>query len=74
MGSAYLLAGEGQEPLRHALAGGIRPADDENCILARDSAEHIGTSFGIDGLRNRLRTGDDRLHDDEFAHEIEALE
>src|ERR1019366_1691476 len=73
-GRGNLLAGESQESLRHAFARRVGPADDEDGVLPGNRAEHVGASCGVDRLGDGLRAGDDGLHDDEFAYEVEPLE
>ena len=50
-----LTSGEGKEPLRHAFAGGIGPANDQDGVFAGDRAEDIGIVLGVDRLGDRLR-------------------
>src|SRR4030081_3365633 len=65
------LSSEGFEAPENALAGGNRPTNDQDRIIAPDSAKDIGPPLAIERSGDGLRTSGDSAEHQHFAHTVD---
>jgi len=68
------LSGEGFEAPENALAGGNRSANDQDRIVAPNSAKDIGPPLAIERSGDGLRASGDGAEHQHFAHTVDPEE